>query len=78
MHILQNKKRNTGKSSHGRRYDKEVKKFAITLHYHSPKAYDFCRYVCLFLSFRFMKFYSTILVNNCTLFLKIKLMLIEC
>ncbi|KYQ48535.1 THAP domain-containing protein 9 [Trachymyrmex zeteki] len=41
--FLFNETQNQGKSMHGRRYDEEVKKFAVTLHYHSPKAYAFCR-----------------------------------
>lgn len=49
-HILLNQKLNKNKVSYGRRYNEEVKKFSIT-YYHSPKAYDFCRYVCMFLSF---------------------------
>ena len=27
----------------GRRYTKEMKQLALTLHYYSPKAYNFCR-----------------------------------
>lgn len=47
-HLVHNEQRNQNKkSSKGRRYDDEVKKFAVTLYYHSPKAYHFCRYVCV-------------------------------
>lgn len=41
-HIVDNEERNKNKSSHGRRYTDEVKQFAVTLYYHSPKAYDLC------------------------------------
>ncbi|KYM95738.1 THAP domain-containing protein 9 [Cyphomyrmex costatus] len=41
--LFKNEIKNQNKSSHGRRYSEEVKKFAVTLHYHSPKAYAFCR-----------------------------------
>ncbi|KAM0728872.1 hypothetical protein ACS0PU_004226 [Formica fusca] len=43
-YILQNEKLNKNKACYGRRYNEEVKKFAITLYYHSPKAYDFYRW----------------------------------
>lgn len=36
-------KKNKDKSAHGRRYSNEVKRFAVTMHYYSPKAYDYCR-----------------------------------
>lgn len=49
-HIVHNEIRNKGKSSHGKRYHDEVKKFAVTLYYHSSKAYEFCRYVCFLFS----------------------------
>jgi len=41
--LFENEIKNVNKSPHGRRYSEEVKKFAVTLHYHSPKAYDYCR-----------------------------------
>jgi len=41
--IVQNEFSNRGKSMHARRYTNELKKFALTLHYHSPKAYAYCR-----------------------------------
>lgn len=41
--LLKNECKNQDKPAHGRRYDDEVKKFAVTLHYHSPKAYGYCR-----------------------------------
>lgn len=43
--LLQNDKRNKNKSCQGRRYSEEVKRFAVTMHYHSPKAYEYCRLV---------------------------------
>ncbi|XP_070524036.1 THAP domain-containing protein 1-like [Cardiocondyla obscurior] len=39
-----NESKNKNISPHGRRYSTEVKKFAVTLHYHSPKAYEFCSF----------------------------------
>jgi len=27
----------------GKKYNKEMKEFALTLHYYSPRAYNFCR-----------------------------------
>lgn len=48
--LVHNEQRNQNKKlATSRRYDDEVKKFAVTLYYHSPKAYEFCRYVCVFL-----------------------------
>lgn len=41
--ILKNELRNKGKSMYGKRYSDDLKKFAATLHYHSPKAYAYCR-----------------------------------
>lgn len=41
--IVQNEFSNRSKSMHARRYTNELKKFALTLHYHSPKAYAYCR-----------------------------------
>lgn len=41
--IFENQARNSKKSIKGRRYCDEVKRFALTLHYYSPKAYVFCR-----------------------------------
>lgn len=46
MPLLLNEKRNKNKSLHDRRYSEEVKRFAITLHYCSPKAYEYCRFAC--------------------------------
>ncbi len=43
--IFQNEVKNISKQPKGRRYSDEVKKFALTLHYHSPKAYEYCRLV---------------------------------
>ena len=49
--LFKNECKNQNKPAHGRRYDDEVKKFAVTLHYHSPKAYGYCRlaFDCLLL-----------------------------
>ena len=33
----------TKKGNKSKRYTDEIKRFALTLHYHSPKAYDYCR-----------------------------------
>lgn len=56
-HIVQNEKLNRNRANCGRRYNEEVKKFALTLFYHSPKAYNFCRYVCVvFFSFLYLLF----------------------
>lgn len=41
--ILKNELHNKGKSMHGRHYSDDLKNFAATLHYHSPKAYMYCR-----------------------------------
>ncbi|KYM96837.1 hypothetical protein ALC62_12488, partial [Cyphomyrmex costatus] len=41
--IMENELSNKGKSMHARRYSDTVKKFAVTLYYHSPKAYKYCR-----------------------------------
>lgn len=51
--ILKNELRNKGKSMHGKRYSDDLKKFAATLHYHSPKAYAYCR-LALFLLLLFI------------------------
>jgi len=48
--ILRTEFRNGGKSVHGRRYNDDIKRFAATLHYHSPKAYEFCRLALSFIS----------------------------
>lgn len=42
-HLFKNEIKNVSKSSNARQYSDEVKRFAVTLHYHSPKAYDFCK-----------------------------------
>lgn len=41
--IFKNELKNQNRQSSGRRYSNEIKEFALTLHYHSPKAYSFCR-----------------------------------
>ena len=39
--LFENQLKNSSKSSYGQRYSFETKQFALTLHYYSPKAYDF-------------------------------------
>lgn len=41
--IFDNQAANLKKPLKGRRYCKEIKHFALTLHFYSPKAYEFCR-----------------------------------
>ncbi|KAI5706041.1 hypothetical protein M8J75_004328 [Diaphorina citri] len=41
--IFLNCKRNQGRIKGGQRYSQELKKFALTLYYSSPRAYKFCR-----------------------------------
>lgn len=48
LNLFQNKIKNKSRSASGRRYSDEVKKFAVTLFYHSPKTYDYCRLVLRF------------------------------
>ncbi|EFN74744.1 THAP domain-containing protein 9, partial [Camponotus floridanus] len=43
LDLFQNEIKNNSRSASGRRYSEEVKKFAVTLFYNSPKAYDYCR-----------------------------------
>ncbi|XP_011868749.1 PREDICTED: uncharacterized protein LOC105562481 [Vollenhovia emeryi] len=62
-HIVQNEKLNKNRVCQGKRYKEEVKKFALTLYYHSPKAYYFCRYVCMFFYFIHQHF-RTLLVKD--------------
>ncbi|XP_067203722.1 THAP domain-containing protein 1-like isoform X3 [Linepithema humile] len=40
--IFKNDHKNKNKQK-GRRYSEDIKRFALTLHYHSPKAYGYCR-----------------------------------
>lgn len=46
--LLQNEKKNRDKSAHGRRYCDEVNRFAVTMHYYSAKAYNYCRWASFF------------------------------
>ena len=39
--LFHNQLTNLGKTTYGHRYSLETKQFAMTLHYYSPKAYDF-------------------------------------
>lgn len=41
--IFKNEIKNKSQAGGGRRYSLNIKKFALTLHYYSPKAYVFCR-----------------------------------
>lgn len=41
--IFENQVANSKKPPKGRRYCREIKHFALTLHFYSPKAYEFCR-----------------------------------
>jgi len=67
--LFKNECKNQGKPVHGRRYDDEVKKFAVTLHYHSPKAYGYCR-----LAFSFCFFNAHVFAIKIVLILWIGLM----
>jgi len=42
LDLFKNELKNSKKDT-GCRYTKEMKEFALTLHYYSPKAYNFCR-----------------------------------
>lgn len=50
VELFQNENKNKKKSTYARRFSIEVKKFALTLHYCSPKAYKYCRLAWLFFS----------------------------
>ena len=39
--LFKNQMKNARITTHGHRYTDEIKQFAMTLHYYSPKAYDF-------------------------------------
>lgn len=41
--IFKHELKNIGRKPKGRRYSTDIKEFALTLHYYSPKAYAFCR-----------------------------------
>lgn len=43
--IFKNQIKNKNKNSIGQRYNDEIKKFALTLNYYSPKTYKYCRLV---------------------------------
>jgi len=45
LEILKNELANKKRKPTGCRYNDDIKKFALTLHYYSPKAYKFCRLV---------------------------------
>ena len=46
-HPFRNQQKNLKGNQHGNRYSDETKQFAMTLHYYSPKAYDFVRKVLM-------------------------------
>lgn len=41
--IFKNQIKNAARKAKGRQYTNEIKQFALTLHYYSPKAYAFCK-----------------------------------
>lgn len=43
--LFQNEWVNKNRNKKGCRYSDEIKKFAVTLHFYSPKAYNYCRYI---------------------------------
>lgn len=43
LEIFQNIVKNKGIKSTGRRFSKTIKEFSLTLHYYSPKAYEYAR-----------------------------------
>ena len=45
LEMFQNQMKNSVRKPEGRRYNEEIKKFALTLHFYSPKAYLFVRKV---------------------------------
>lgn len=42
--LFENEAKNKGRKSCGSRYDEKLKSFALTLHYYSPKAYNYVRF----------------------------------
>lgn len=57
FHLFKNEQHNVTKLSNARRYSDEVKRFTVSLHYHFPKAYDFCRHVTFSLFFSIIIIY---------------------
>lgn len=45
--IFKNEFLNVNRKAQGRRYSRDMKYFAVTLLYYSPKAYNYCRYLYL-------------------------------
>lgn len=62
LNLFQNEIKNKSRSASGRRYSDEVKKFAVTLFYHSPKAYDYCRLVLCFSFFLFISLHDLLYI----------------
>jgi len=51
LELFQNVSKNKGRKLTGYRYSKEIKEFALTLHYYLPKAYEYARYIQIHLNF---------------------------
>ena len=46
--MVKNQLKNNERKTNGRRYDDEIKKFALTLNFYSPRAYEYVRSIfCL-------------------------------
>lgn len=43
LELFKNLIKNKGRKATGRRYSKAIKEFSLTLHYYSPKAYEYAR-----------------------------------
>lgn len=43
--LFQNEWINKNRKKRSCRYSDEIKKFAVTLHFYSPKVYNYCRYI---------------------------------
>lgn len=61
--LFKNEYKDQNRSAHGRRYD-EIKRFAVTLHYHSPKAYGYCRLACVFFLLKCLAAFKNICVHS--------------
>uniref|UniRef100_A0A2S2NEK3 THAP-type domain-containing protein n=1 Tax=Schizaphis graminum TaxID=13262 RepID=A0A2S2NEK3_SCHGA len=68
--IFMNQLKNCKRHAKGHRYSAEIKKFALTLHYYSPKAYQYCRLVKLQFSYtNFSQKYTKMCLHGLTYFL---------
>lgn len=45
LELFKNQLKNKKRKAEGQRYSKEIKQFALTLNYYSPKAFNYCRLV---------------------------------